>query len=684
MNANILDDKKTVTWFSLILLLITFIFYFNVIYNHFSMDDYHVNINNPIIAKGISGIPEIWTSQYAEESGMAYGYRPLVRTSFALEYQFTSKMDINPYISHFINLLLYAISILVLYRLLRRIFNNYNIWFPFLITLLFMAHPSHTEAVASLKNRDIILNFLFSTLAILQFIRWVDFKKNFHLILGFLYFTLALLSKETAIAQLAVFPLVLYFFTDIKPKKLIGLITISLILIVCLIFLRSLILPENSRILKFWENSLVLNDFSTRISTGMYIIGHYLKLLLIPFPLLFYYGYNTIPVVSFSNPWVLFSTVLVITMLTYAIYNLKRKDLISFVILLFFMNISMYTNIVALVPGIVADRFIYFATLPFSIFIVWLLFKIFNVNLKSNVKINIRMVGIILLIVIILLPYGYYVRVRNSQWRTQMSLYSSDINRLSNSVKANALYGHELMKKVNREIAKPVNPYKFILGTIAKAEKHYNRVLELDSSHYTTWNNLGIIYSRIHGNQSILRVNSHVKYERFDKVDEEKKNADKYFDEAIEYFHNALKYNPDYGSAYFNIGYAYELQGKYDSSVIYYRKAVGVDGGEIVSMSRLANSYFRTGQVKEAILLNEEIIAKFPDSDKPFINLGNYAMKNEDTLSAIKFYKNAVKLGTRPEVGRLLSNFYKSIGDTQSSDYYLRKSYEAEKQNRDK
>ncbi|MAE08637.1 MAG: hypothetical protein CL661_07750 [Bacteroidetes bacterium] len=214
MNKNILHDRNTVGWFNLILLLITFIFYYNVIYNHFSMDDYHVNINNPIIAKGISGIPEIWTSLYAEESGMAYGYRPLVRTSFAIEYQFTSKMDINPYISHFINLLLYAISILVLYRLLRRIFNNYSIWFPFLITLLFMAHPSHTEAVASLKNRDIILNFLFSTLATLQFIKWVDLRKNFHLILGFIYFTLALLSKETAIAQLAVFPLVLYFFTD--------------------------------------------------------------------------------------------------------------------------------------------------------------------------------------------------------------------------------------------------------------------------------------------------------------------------------------------------------------------------------------------------------------------------------------------------------------------------------------
>ena len=39
--------------------------------------------------------------------------------------------------------------------------------------------------------------------------------------------------------------------------------------------------------------------------------------------------------------------------------------------------------------------------------------------------------------------------------------------------------------------------------------------------------------------------------------------------------------------------------------------------------------------------------------------------------------KNAVKLGTRPEVGRLLSNYYESTGDLKSAEYYMRKSYEA-------
>ena len=665
--------------FQLLIVVLTLVLYHNVIYNHFSMDDHYINIDNPIISKGIEGIPEIWTSLYANESGMSYGYRPVVRTSFALEYQFTADNPNNPYISHFINLVLYVLAMLLLYSILRRLFRDQNPWFPMLVTLLFMAHPTHTEVVASLKNRDVLLNFIFSFIAIKQFIKWVDKDKVIHMVWGLLSFTLALLSKETAIAQLAVFPLVLYFFTDIKPKRLILLVGVSAALVATVLVVRGVILPDTVRDIRMWENPLVETDsFLTRISTGMYIIGFYLKLMFVPWPLLFYYGYDMIPVVSFANPWALLSSAIVIVMLVYSVINLKKKSILAFVILYFFINISMYTNIVALVPGIVADRFLFFSTLSFSIAVIWFLFKIFSIKEDAKGWKKYNLLWISILVILIIIPFGYYTRIRNTHWQTQYRLYMSDIGRLENSVKANALYGHELMKRVNRELAKPVNPYKFIKGTIDKAEKHYRRVLELDSTHFTTWNNLGIIYSRIHGNQAKLRIKSHIKYDRQDKIPEEEENYRKYFDMAISYFHKALQYNPDYSSSYFNLGYSYELQENYDSSMVYYKKTVEADGGDLSSMSKLANVTFRAGYPKEAIKLNEEIIQKYPESDKPFINLGNYAMNNADTLNAIKYFEKAVRLGTRPEVGKLLSDYYKSIGDNKKASFYMRKSLEAE------
>lgn len=672
-------EKKQSLMFSFILIITVFAFYYNTVYNHFSLDDHYVNIENTTIAKGFAGIPEIFTTLYSEESGMAFGYRPVTRASFAIEYQFTGDSDKNPYISHFINILIYLMAVLVLFKVLKRLFQNKNPWFAFLIAILFVAHPTHTEVVASLKNRDVLLNFLFSFIAIWQFLKWADFKKSKHLIFGLISYVFALLSKETAIAQLAVFPLILYFFTDINKKKLTYFIVTSVVIVGAVLIFRSLILPETSRDLRMWENPLVQNEnIFLHIGTSIYVIGHYLKMLFIPFPLLYYYGYDMIPMVGFNNIWVIITLVIIIGMLVYAVLKLKKKDIISFAIIYFFINMSMYMNIVSPVPGIVADRFLFFATLSFSIFVIWLLFTIFRIPIEKSTKRNKRIIWVTIIVLLIITPYGYYVHERNKHWQTEFSLYSVDMPKLENSVKANALFAHELMNRVNAELAKPVNPYKFIIKTINKADKHYQKVIELDSTHYTTWNNLGIIYSKIHGNQAKLRVRSHLKRNKIEEAEKEKANSKKFFDQSVIYFRNAIKYKPDFGSAYFNLANAYDLQQQYDSSVIYFRKAEEVDGGELVSMSRLANAYFKNGQVQEAVQKNEEIIKKYPKSDKPYVNLGNYAFEVNDTVNGIKFFVQAVQLGTRPEVGKFLSGFYNSIGDKRSADYYLRKSKEAE------
>ena len=680
-----ISENKLINIFKLLLIVITFAFYYNTVFNYFSLDDHYINTANPQNVKGIAGIPEIFSTLYADESGMTYGYRPMVRASFALEYQFTADLDSNPYISHFINILLYIIAVLLLFKVLRRLLRGYNLWFPFLIALLFMAHPTHTEVVASLKNRDILLNFIFSFIAIWQFLRWADTDKIKHVIFGMGSFIFALLSKETAIAQLAVFPLVLYFFTNIRLKKL-GVFALISLSIVLLVFMSGkLLLPNTIRYLRFFENPLITTDnFMLHISTGFYILGFYLKLLFIPFPLLYYYGYNMIPVVGWGNPWVLISFAAYIAMLVFAIVKLKGKSILSFTILYFFVNIAMYANIVAPVPGIVADRFVFFATISFAIFIVWLLFKVFGIPLQKSEKNNARIIWVSFLILLIIVPFGYYVRVRNAQWKTQYSLFSSDMPKLWNSVKANTLYAHELMKKANHELAKPVNPYKFIIGMIVNAEKHYKQALSLDSSHFSSWNNLGIIYSKIHGNQANLRVQSHLKFNKPEKAEEERINAENYFNSAIGYFRNAIHFNPEFGSAYFNLGNAYDLQNKHDSSIVYFQKAAEVDGGELVSMSRLANAYYLNNQPDKAIRQNEKIISKYPDSDMPYINLGNYAYREKDSISALIYYKKAFELGTNPEVGKLVSRYYASIGDKKNTDYYLRKSYEAEQLNKKK
>ena len=95
-------------------------------------------------------------------------------------------------------------------------------------------------------------------------------------------------------------------------------------------------------------------------------------------------------------------------------------------------------------------------------------------------------------------------------------------------------------------------------------------------------------------------------------------------------------------------------------------------------MSRLANAYYLNDQRENAVNQNKKIITAYPKSDMPYINLGNYAYNDKDTVNVLLNYKEAVRLGTNPKVGELLSKYYLSIGDEQNARYYYRKSQEAE------
>ncbi len=667
-------------WFRIIIVATAFLFYYNCMFNNFSLDDHYINNTNQQIAKGVSGIPEILTSFYAEEGGMAYGYRPLVRISFALEYQFTRNWEYNPYFSHLINILLYIIGLVLLYNLLRRLLRNYSPWLSFLTVIVFLAHPLHTEVVASLKNRDIILVFIFSTMAIRQFVRWADYNKSKHLYLGLLYFAFAMLSKETAIAQLAVFPLVLYFFTDMPLKKIgrFGLISFGIAIVAGagpFLFLHGF-----NRDMRFFENPLIAEpNYLIHISTALYIVGWYIILLLKPYPMSFYYGYDTIPVVNWANPWVWISLLFYLSIIFVAIKKLPKKHLISFIILYFIITISPYANIVKPVPGIVADRFMFFPSLSFAMALVYLLFVIFRIDIRNTEK-NPAFKKIVyanVVILVILLPYFKIVHYRNHVWRTQYSLFREDINHLRNSVKANDLFATECVKVVNRELSKPVNPYKFVKKLLDTAVAHYQLVVKLDSTHYSSWSNMGAIYSKIHANQALLRYKSYSRRKETEKAKKEIENSKKYFNIARQYFKKAIAIKPDYDKAYYNMAYSWDLQGVYDSAIKYYKKVLSFDTTNVQVRSRLANAYFRNNNFDSARYQNIMIKKIDPKSDFPYINMGNYYYMFGDTINAFKQYDMAIKMGTDKPVAKIFIDYYSKKGNERLVKYYQKKLQES-------
>ncbi len=402
-------------------------------------------------------------------------------------------------------------------------------------------------------------------------------------------------------------------------------------------------------------------------------------MLFVPYPLAYYYGYNMIPMPGWDNLWVWVSVVVYLGLLVVAIRGLKKKNLVSFAILYYFISISMYANIVSPVPGIVADRYLLFPSVSYAILFIWILFAVFRVPVNSLTVKRLKIAGIVGIVALIVIPYGYYAHIRNAQWKTKKTLYSADMEYLSESVKANDFYANRIMRAINSELAKPVNPYKFIRKQIDRAEIHFLKALEIDSTHYSSWNNLGVIYSKIHGNQALIRANSYLKQGKTENAIEEEANAKLYFEKAIGYFRKAQQSSIIKGSATFNIAYAYDLQQRYDSSIVYYEKVLEIDGPFQTGMSRLANAYFLVGNLDRAKDVNEQMMGLFPESDLPYLNMGNYYLKFQDTLNAIPYYERAVERLTNPMVSKLLSEYYKGKGDEEKALYFMRKSYDAEK-----
>ncbi|MCF6184776.1 MAG: hypothetical protein L3J56_09180, partial [Bacteroidales bacterium] len=95
--------------YPVLLFFFVFIFYGNSIKNNYSFSDSYVI--NEQTQQGISAISEIFTTRYFKKNKINYGYRPITKTTFAIE---SSLFGQNPHISHFINVLLFALLMVLL------------------------------------------------------------------------------------------------------------------------------------------------------------------------------------------------------------------------------------------------------------------------------------------------------------------------------------------------------------------------------------------------------------------------------------------------------------------------------------------------------------------------------------------------------------------------------------------
>ena len=137
-------------WHLWIIGLFAFALYANTLFHQFTQDDAIVIYDNMFTTDGIGGIPGLLKYDtfygFFKEAGksqlVAGGrYRPLTPILFALEWELFGK---SPFIGHLLNILFYALTCIVLYLTLLKLFKknaSQSFVFSLIATLLFAAHP---------------------------------------------------------------------------------------------------------------------------------------------------------------------------------------------------------------------------------------------------------------------------------------------------------------------------------------------------------------------------------------------------------------------------------------------------------------------------------------------------------------------------------------------------------------
>ena len=431
--------------------VLSVLLYFQCFQYGYVLDDKIAISENSYTKDGFSGIWNLLTTDtfmgyLGEVNDLLPGgrYRPLSLITFAIEHQF---LGLNPKVSHFINVILYGFCGFITWVTLRRLFmekaisNKVFLCFSFLVAILFITHPIHTEAVGNIKGRDELMSYIFSILTLSYALKYVDSKKVIMLISMITMFFLGLLSKENTITFLLIIPVAILLFRPSNVRPLITVASLLLATTVAYLALRFSIIDfsvaESTDVM---NNPFVGMTGLQKHATISYTLLKYIGLMFVPAPLTHdYYPYH-IPILSFSDWRAILSVVLHTGLLVAIPYLWKKHRKISFAIVFYFASISIVSNVVVGVGTFMNERFAFTASLSACIAIVYLIkkgAKRFSPNKNTFLMIT----------AIVAITYSILTITRVPAWESELTLNSSAIKISKNSARANSFMATALFNR---------------------------------------------------------------------------------------------------------------------------------------------------------------------------------------------------------------------------------------------
>ena len=497
--------------FVIALIAAVFLVYQPVWHAGFIWDDDTFLVNNPLI-KLSNGLYQFWFTTKAPD------FFPMTSTTLWLEWRL---WGMNPLGYHIVNVLLHALSTVLIWRVLTHL-RMPGAW---LAAALFAVHPVNVESVAWITERKNTLAMLFYVMSILFYLRFEDTDRWrwYGMALG--SFVLSLLSK-TAVVPLPIVLLGLAWWQRDRVSSRDVKLTLPFFGIAVLLGLITVWFQSHNAI----ASEMVRADsLWSRLAGAGWAVWFYLYKALLPVNLIFVYPKWQIDATK------LLSYVPGLMVLAWAAVFLRfRKGwgkawlfgLGYFVVML--LPVLGFRDIYFMRYSLVADHWQYFSIIgPIGLIAAGITWA--SDRLKKRNVFLVPVFSAILLLVLGVLT-----------WRQTCNY--SDVETIWNmTIARNPAC---LMAYNNRGVI-----YKD-LGNYRQAIEDFNKAIEIKSDNAVAYYNRGNVYTDL-GN----------------------------YRQAIAELNRAIEINPGYAEAYSNRGNAYGGLGNYKQAIEDYDRAIEIKPG---------------------------------------------------------------------------------------------------------
>lgn len=617
----------------ILLALLAMGLYLNTLGHDFVFDDATLILQNPLVTS------LDWT-------GIAWrsGYRPVRSLTYALNYAVSGE---NAFSYHLVNVVLHGANVFLLFRLLILVGAGRPA--AGVATLLFACHPAQTAAVAYISGRKDLLAtfFILLGLSIFQRYRTRDDRRGTRLLASGLLFLLAFLSKEVAVvfpgllllidglrvrregAEDASFPAATWRAVRESPLLYGGFAALAASGLYWV-----MVVAPASRMEEYWGGT-----FWTNLGTSFKLFVHYLKLSVVPYPLLADYLGAVFPVsTGFAEPATLASVLALAAFAGVAVWIYRAQPLLGAGMLWF---LGCLIPVLQFHPfhELAADHFLYLPLVGWSLAV------------GTLASLAVRKVGtkaVAGAVAVVAVVFAGLTLDRNGDWKDRKTLWEATYQQAPDSYRANANLGQIYFNE----------------GRFEEAIELTERSIEVLPERALGYANLGAMYQEL------------AKRER---IAGNLERAEEYYDEAARLIEEALLRNPRDPFTYNTLAviykeraFIYDDRGETGMAMEARQKALELfttafeQSDPRKEVQRIWHNYagvlIDAGYYRDAVPPLRRLLRAYPDDLAGNYWLGYCLYEIGREEEAIQYLERVIGTRPTPEILTRLAGAYEAVG----------------------